>query len=62
MIFREKLSVPILTIDGDQPAPLDGRTRIRICAFIEMLRKKQHDLKRDAQDKAVSLPVNRGKD
>jgi benzoyl-CoA reductase/2-hydroxyglutaryl-CoA dehydratase subunit BcrC/BadD/HgdB len=41
MIFREKLSVPILTIDGDQPASLDGRTRIRISAFIEMLRKKQ---------------------
>ena len=41
MIFREKLPVPVMTIDGDQPAPLDGRTRIRIGAFIEMLRKNR---------------------
>jgi benzoyl-CoA reductase/2-hydroxyglutaryl-CoA dehydratase subunit BcrC/BadD/HgdB len=49
MIFREKLSVPILTIDGDQPAPLDGRTKIRITAFIEMVRRNQGLLEKDWQ-------------
>lgn len=39
MIFREKLSVPILTLEGDQPAQLDGRTKLRLGAFIEMIRK-----------------------
>ncbi len=39
IIFRKKLSLPVLTLEGDQPAYLDGRTKLRIGAFIEMLRK-----------------------
>lgn len=38
MIFREKLAVPILTIEGDKPGKLDARTRLRIDSFLEMLR------------------------
>jgi len=41
MIFRKKLPIPILTIEGDQPASLDNRMRIRIGAFVEMLRKSR---------------------
>jgi benzoyl-CoA reductase/2-hydroxyglutaryl-CoA dehydratase subunit BcrC/BadD/HgdB len=41
MIFRKKLPIPILTIEGDQPAPLDDRIKIRIAAFVEMLRKSR---------------------
>lgn len=38
MIFRQKLDVPILTIEGDKPGRLDARTRLRIDSFIEMIR------------------------
>jgi len=37
LIVRRLLKVPVLTIEGDQPGPLDERTRIRIDAFLEML-------------------------
>ncbi len=35
--LREEIGLPVLTLEGDAPAPLDGRTRIRIQAFVEML-------------------------
>jgi benzoyl-CoA reductase/2-hydroxyglutaryl-CoA dehydratase subunit BcrC/BadD/HgdB len=38
MIFREKLAVPILTIEGDKPSRVDARTRLRVDSFLEMLR------------------------
>ncbi len=38
MIFREKLTVPILTIEGDKPGRVDARTKLRIDSFLEMLR------------------------
>jgi benzoyl-CoA reductase/2-hydroxyglutaryl-CoA dehydratase subunit BcrC/BadD/HgdB len=37
MIIRRILDVPILTIEGDRPEPLDARTKVRIDAFLEML-------------------------
>jgi benzoyl-CoA reductase/2-hydroxyglutaryl-CoA dehydratase subunit BcrC/BadD/HgdB len=37
ILFRKKLGIPLLTLEGDKPGPLDLRTRIRIEAFIEML-------------------------
>jgi benzoyl-CoA reductase/2-hydroxyglutaryl-CoA dehydratase subunit BcrC/BadD/HgdB len=37
MIIRKKLTVPVLTLEGDKPSPLDARTRIRIEGFLEML-------------------------
>lgn len=38
MILRERLDIPILTIEGDKPGKLDARTRLRIDSFLEMLR------------------------
>lgn len=38
ILLREKTGVPVLTLEGDRPGPLDERTKIRIQAFIEMLR------------------------
>ena len=38
IIIREKLKLPILTIEGDKPGRLDARTRLRIDGFIEMLK------------------------
>ena len=40
MIFRQYINLPILTLEGDRPAPLDGRTAFRIETFVEMLRDR----------------------
>jgi len=37
MIFREKLDIPVLTIEGDKPGKLDARTKLRMDSFLEML-------------------------
>jgi benzoyl-CoA reductase/2-hydroxyglutaryl-CoA dehydratase subunit BcrC/BadD/HgdB len=36
--IRERLGVPVLTIEGDRPGPLDARTRMRLEAFVDVLR------------------------
>ncbi len=38
LIIRGKLDIPILTLEGDSPARLDARAKVRIESFIEMLR------------------------
>ena len=42
MIVRKKLSLPILTLEGDKPTPLDARTKIRIEGFVEMLDDREN--------------------
>jgi benzoyl-CoA reductase/2-hydroxyglutaryl-CoA dehydratase subunit BcrC/BadD/HgdB len=37
MVVRRKLSLPVLTLEGDKPGPLDARTRIRIESFLELV-------------------------
>jgi benzoyl-CoA reductase/2-hydroxyglutaryl-CoA dehydratase subunit BcrC/BadD/HgdB len=37
-IIRDQLPLPILTIEGDRPTPLDSRTRMRLEAFVDVLR------------------------
>jgi benzoyl-CoA reductase/2-hydroxyglutaryl-CoA dehydratase subunit BcrC/BadD/HgdB len=37
-IIRERLALPVLTIEGDRPTPLDSRTRMRLEAFVDVLR------------------------
>lgn len=37
MIIRKKCPLPVLTLEGDKPLPLDARSRIRIEGFLEML-------------------------
>lgn len=37
LIIRKKISVPVLTLEGDRPNKLDARTKIRIDSFIEMI-------------------------
>ena len=36
-LLREALRLPILTVEFDRPAPLDGQSRTRLEAFVEML-------------------------
>lgn len=37
MIFRKELDVPILTIEGNLPGPMDERNQIRLEAFLDVL-------------------------
>ncbi len=37
ILFKRKLNLPILSLEADQPGPVDGRTLTRIETFIEML-------------------------
>jgi len=43
-ILKKILKVPILTIEGDQPSPLDSRNKMKIEVFIEMLRSKKNKI------------------
>jgi benzoyl-CoA reductase/2-hydroxyglutaryl-CoA dehydratase subunit BcrC/BadD/HgdB len=36
--LRDHMDVPLLTIEGDRPTPLDSRTRMRLEAFVDVLR------------------------
>lgn len=37
LVLRRELGLPLLTLEGDQYAPVDGRTRLRLEAFVEVL-------------------------
>jgi benzoyl-CoA reductase/2-hydroxyglutaryl-CoA dehydratase subunit BcrC/BadD/HgdB len=41
LLIRRDLKLPILTIEGDRPGPVDARTRIRLEGFIEMLKDRK---------------------
>ncbi|MEQ8236779.1 MAG: 2-hydroxyacyl-CoA dehydratase [Syntrophomonadaceae bacterium] len=38
IIYREKIRLPFITLEGDQPGRLDARSRMRLEAFVSMLR------------------------
>ena len=40
-LFKKTIKLPILTIEGDQPSPLDSRNRMKIEVFVEMLRSRK---------------------
>jgi len=40
VILRRKIPVPVLTLEGDAPGPLDARTRLRIDTFLEMISQR----------------------
>jgi len=37
LLIKRGVSVPVLTIEGDRPGPVDARARVRMEAFVEML-------------------------
>jgi benzoyl-CoA reductase/2-hydroxyglutaryl-CoA dehydratase subunit BcrC/BadD/HgdB len=41
ILMRKYLAVPILTLEGDRPGSLDGRSATRIETFVEMLRERK---------------------
>jgi len=38
IIYRQKLNLPFLTLEGDKPGKIDARSRMRLEAFVSMLR------------------------
>lgn len=38
MIVRQRVGLPVLTLEGDRPNRLDARTKMRLDAFVDMLR------------------------
>ncbi len=40
-IFKKMINIPILTLEGDKPEPLDQRNKIRLESFIDMLMIKK---------------------
>jgi benzoyl-CoA reductase/2-hydroxyglutaryl-CoA dehydratase subunit BcrC/BadD/HgdB len=38
IIYRQKIDLPFLTLEGDKPGKMDARTRMRLEAFVNMLR------------------------
>jgi len=45
-IIRERLRLPILTLECDRPGPMDGRSRTRIEAFLEMIEGRRKEDKK----------------
>ena len=39
IILRDCIDIPILTLEGDRPGKVDGRTGIRIEAFVDMIKE-----------------------
>jgi len=39
LILRERIDIPILTLEGDKPDRLDARSRMRVDSFVQMLKK-----------------------
>ncbi|MBI5208100.1 MAG: 2-hydroxyacyl-CoA dehydratase [Candidatus Firestonebacteria bacterium] len=39
IVLRQKINIPMLTIEGDKPGKLDARTKIRIETFMQMLKQ-----------------------
>ncbi len=38
IIIRRQIDIPILTLEGDRPGPLDAQTRLRLEGFVESLK------------------------
>lgn len=47
-MIREGVGVPVLTLEVDRPGPIDGRSRTRLEAFLELIRGKRRPEKPQA--------------
>ncbi len=41
IIIKDEMDIPILTLEGDRPGQLDGRTSLRIETFVEMIKDRK---------------------
>ncbi|MCK4260121.1 MAG: 2-hydroxyacyl-CoA dehydratase [Halanaerobiales bacterium] len=44
MVIRKVVNIPVLKLEGDQPGNLDGRNKLRLEAFIDMLKDLRRNL------------------
>ncbi len=42
IVMRNAIDVPVLTLEGDRPGELDSRTKLRIEAFVDMLKQRRN--------------------
>lgn len=40
IVLRKRLRLPLLTLEGDKPTPLDAQRKLRLESFVEMIRRK----------------------
>ncbi|UFS71670.1 2-hydroxyacyl-CoA dehydratase [Geomonas sp. RF6] len=40
LVLRRQLEIPIITLEGDKPGPVDARTKIRMEGFLELLAER----------------------
>lgn len=61
-LIRERLDLPVLTLEGDRPSPIDERTATRIETFLEVLRshRSARGPKPSAEDSAGEGPTGGG--
>jgi benzoyl-CoA reductase/2-hydroxyglutaryl-CoA dehydratase subunit BcrC/BadD/HgdB len=57
-IIRERVSVPVLTIEADRPGSLSGQLKTRLEAFVQMLAARRSG--RAARRKGGQTPLRRG--
>ena len=43
LIIRKAVSIPILTLEGENPGKLDARSKIRLESFLQMLKERRKD-------------------
>lgn len=40
IVLRQQMKLPILTLEGDRPGPLDARSKMRLEAFVDLCRQR----------------------
>lgn len=40
LVLRRQIDIPIITLEGDKPGPVDARTKIRVEGFLELLAER----------------------
>lgn len=40
LLIKPRINCPVLSLEGDRPAPIDARNKLRLEAFVEMLRMR----------------------
>lgn len=48
-LVKRSVGVPVLTVEGDAPGPLDSRTRLRLEAFVEVLTARQRRARKESR-------------
>lgn len=53
LLLKRRLALPILTLEGDRPGPVDARTRIRLEAFLESVEMRRKRSSKEASSQTI---------